>query len=198
MGLWRTLLLIDRLENAFPFMSLTLATLIPGLFLVLFGGLLFAGNSAVVSMFKAFPRSKTAAGIMFGIGAIWFLYGIWHLSEADFGEFRKALFVGFALVALLSFFYVPDFLAVRGASVVMLLAAMPLLDAGYMVYSPAQIYLYKIAVYVGICVALYLGASPFRLRDFFQWVFARPTRPRAVGGALLAYGLLLSVVAFTY
>lgn len=179
-------------------MSLTLATLIPGLVLVLFGALLFVGNSAIVATFKAFPRSKIGAGVMFGIGALWFLYGIWHLSEADFGEYRTGLFIGFALVALLSFFYVPDFLAVRGACVVMLMAAMPLLDAGYMIYNPPQIYLYKIAVYIGICLALYLGASPYRLRDFFQWLFARPNRMRTVGGALLGYGLVLAVVAFTY
>lgn len=53
-------------------------------------------------------------------------------------------------------------------------------------------------VYVFIALAIWLGASPFRLRDFFGWLFARTGRTRAFGGALLAYGLLLSVVAFTY
>jgi hypothetical protein len=179
-------------------MSLTLATLIPGLFLSILGGLLLLNNSAVISMFKAFPRSKVAAGVLFGSGAVWFLYAVAHLSEADFGEFRKYLFVGFAVVAVLSFFYSPDFLAVRGACVLMLMAAMPLLDAGYMQYEPKQIMLYKIAVYLGIALAIYLGASPFRLRDFFQWMFNAPGRAKAVGGACLAYGLLLFVVAFTY
>lgn len=179
-------------------MSLTLATLIPGLFLAVAGALFLLGNSAIVATFKAFPRSKTAAGILFGAGAMWFLYAIYHLSEADFGEYRTYLFIGFALVGLLSFFYVPDFLAVRGACILMLMGAMPLLDAGYMIYSPPQIYLYKIAVYLGIVTALYLGASPFRLRDFFQWVFATRGRPKALGGVLLGYGLVLSAVAFTY
>lgn len=179
-------------------MSLTLATLIPGIVLTIFGALFLIGNSAIVATLKAFPRSKTAAGILFGAGAVWFLFTIAHLSEADFGEYRVPLFIGFAIVAALSFFYVPDFLAVRGACVLMLLSALPLLDAGYMVYSPPQIYLYKIAVYLGIVLALYLGASPFRLRDFFQWLFATKGRPRAFGGALLGYGLVLAAVAFTY
>jgi hypothetical protein len=39
---------------------------------------------------------------------------------------------------------------------------------------------------------------PYRLRDFFQWLFARPARARTLGGGLLAYGLLLIVVAFSY
>lgn len=179
-------------------MSLTLATLVPAVFLILLGLLFLVGNSAIVATFKAFPRSKTAAGLLFGAGALWFLYRIWHLSEADFGEFRTQLFIGFAIVAVLSFFYVPDFLAVRGACVLMLMAAMPLLDAGWLVYNPPQIALYKIAVYVGIALAIYLGAVPFKLRDFFFWLFATPGRPRAFGGVLLGYGLILSVVAFTY
>ena len=179
-------------------MTLTIATLIPSIILVLLGALFLTGNSAIIATFKAFPRSKTAAGFLFGAGALWFLYNVWHLSEADFGEYRTGLFIGFAIVAALSFVYVPDFLAVRGACVLMLLTAMPLLDAGYMVYNLPQIRLYKIAVYLGIALALYFGASPFRLRDFFQWVFATKGRPRAVGGAMLVYGLVLAVVAFTY
>ncbi len=179
-------------------MTLTLATLIPAIFLVLLGAFFLSGNSAIIATFKAFPRSKTAAGLLFGAGALWFLYNIWHLSEADFGEYRTGLLIGFSLVAALSFIYVPDFLAVRGACVLMLLSAMPLLDAGYMVYNLPQIRLYKIAVYVGIALALYLGASPFRLRDFFQWLFAKRGRPRVLGSAMVVYGLVLAMVAFTY
>lgn len=179
-------------------MTLTLATLIPAIFLILLGVSFLLGNSAIIATFKAFPRSKTAAGVLFGAGALWFLYNVWHLSEADFGEYHTGLLIGFGIVAALSFIYVPDFLAVRGACVLMLLVAMPLLDAGYMVYNLPQVNLYKIAVYLGIGLALYLGASPFRLRDFFQWLFATKSRPRALGGALLVYGLLLAVVAFTY
>jgi len=54
------------------------------------------------------------------------------------------------------------------------------------------------AVYAGIVVAIYLGAVPFRLRDFLGWVFNRPVRSRIVGGTLAAYGFLLAAIAFTY
>lgn len=180
-------------------MSLTVATLIPGFFLILLGALFLSGNSAVFAMFKAFPRSKTAAGLLFGAGALWFLYIIGHLSEADFGEYRVQLLIGFALVAALSFFYVPDFLAVRGACILMLLIGIPLLyGQGFMVYDPIQICLYKIAVYIGVIIAIYLGAVPFRLRDFFQWLFTRPNRPKILGSVSMIYGLILVAVAFTY
>lgn len=179
-------------------MSLTTATLIPGLILLVLGLPLLLNHSGFAAALKAFPRSVGAAYVFFGAGAAWFLYAIWHLSAADFGDYRVWLFVGFALVAMLSFKCVPDFLAVRGLCALVLMGALPLLEAGYMNFEHAQIYLYKALVYVAIALAIWLGAQPWRLRDFIGWVFVRPERTRAVGGALAGYGLLLAVVAFTY
>lgn len=179
-------------------MSLTLATLLPGIFLAVLGGLLLVSNSAIVATLKALPRSRVAAVVFFGAGALWFLYHVWNLSEADFGQYRKQMFLGFAAVAVLSFFYVPDFLAVRGLAVLTLLSAMPLLDAAYMEYQHPQRLFMVSVVFLAIFLAIYLGASPFRLRDFFQWLFATRARPRAFGVALLAYGVILATVAFSY
>ena len=179
-------------------MSLQIATLIPGLLLLALGLPLLLNSSGYVAMLKSFPRSTAAAYLFFGVGAAWFLYAIWHLSPADFGEYRTYLFIGFLLVAALSFKCVPDFLAVRGLATVILMGAMPLLDAGYMNFEHAQIFLYKIAVYLAIAAAIWLGAQPWRLRDFFGWLFAQPGRTRGVGSALAGYGLLLAIVAFTY
>src|SRR5690606_29328682 len=123
-------------------MTLTLATLLPGLLLLVLGALLLVQNSAIVAFFKALPRSQTATLIFFGSATLFFLYRVWHLSEADFGNYRTPLFIGFAIVAALAFKFVPDFLAVRGMAALMLLVAMPLLDAGYMNYEPPQIFLY--------------------------------------------------------
>jgi hypothetical protein len=179
-------------------MSLTVATLIPGLLLLLLGLPLLFNHAGYAAALKAFPRSTVAAYVCFGSGAAWFLHAIWHLSPADFGEYRVYLFIGFTAVAALSFKCVPDFLAVRGLATLILMGAMPLLEAGFMDFAHPQIHLYKIAVYVGIAVAIWLGAQPWRLRDFLTWLFARPNRPRGVGGALAGYGLLLAIVAFTY
>lgn len=179
-------------------MSLTLATLIPGLLLLILGLPLLLNSSGYTAMLKSFPRSTAAAYLFFGVGAAWFLYAIAHLSPADFGEYRVYLFIGFLIVAVLAFKCVPDFLAVRGLATLILMGAMPLLDAGYMNFDHPQICLYKIAVYLGIAAAIWLGAQPWRLRDFFNWMFARPARARGIGSAFAAYGLLLAIVAFTY
>jgi hypothetical protein len=53
-------------------------------------------------------------------------------------------------------------------------------------------------VYLSISAAVWLGAQPWRMRDFLSWLFARPGRARSFGGALAAYGLLLAGVAFSY
>jgi len=179
-------------------MSLTLATLLPGLVLLVLGVLFLIGNSAIVSAFKAMPRSRAATVIFFGGATVWFLLNLSTLSEADFGEYRRILMIAFGLIALGAFLYVPDFLAVRGLAAVMLLAAMPLLDAAYMEYGHPQRLFMVSVVFVGIAAAIYLGASPYRLRDFFGWLFTTPARARALGGFLAAYGLLLAAVAFTY
>jgi hypothetical protein len=179
-------------------MTLTLATLIPGLLLIALGVPLLLNHSGYAAMMKSLPRSTAAAYLFFGVGAAWFLYAIWHLSPADFGEYRTYLFIGFLAVAVLAFKCVPDFLAVRGLATLVLMGATPLLDAAYMEYDKPQRLLMVSFVYLALTAALWLGAQPWRLRDFFVWLFAQPGRTRGVGGVLAGYGLLLSIVAFTY
>lgn len=179
-------------------MSLLLATLLPGLLLIALGVPLLLNSSRAVSSLKAMPRSNSAAIVFFGAGALWFLWNVWHLSRADFGDYRVLLTVGFAAVAVFAFKCVPDFLAVRGLCVLVLLAASPLLGAAFMEHQHPQRLFMVTLVYLLIAIAIWFGASPFRLRDFFGWLFARPQRTRAFGALLTGYGLLLSMIAFTY
>jgi hypothetical protein len=179
-------------------MSLFAATLIPGLFLVLLGLPLLLDHSWTKAAIKAFPRSTSAGYIVFSAAAAWFLYNIWHLSNADFGEYRTLLFIGFGAIAVLSFKCVPDFLGVRGACGIVLIGAAPLLNAAYMEYEHPQRLWMVGFVYLAIALAIWLGAQPWRLRDFLQWLFARDARSRGLGGLFVAYGFLLCGVAFTF
>jgi hypothetical protein len=179
-------------------MSLFLSTLLVGLFLLLLGGALLADTSLVRSTLKAFPRSKRAAYVLFGLAAVWFLHRVANLSEADFGQFSNLLLAVFGAVAVLSFFYVAEFLAVRGLATLILLAAGPLLTSAFGEYDiPARLFMVSI-VYLALTVAIVLGAQPWRMRDAIEWLQRMPGRARVAGSALTAYGLLLVGVAFTY
>jgi hypothetical protein len=181
-------------------MTLFLATLLPGLFLALLGLLLLWNNSLVGAIAQALPRSQRGAWLFFGAGAAWFLWRLSHLGEADLIFFKTPgpVMAAFGVLAALAFVYTPDFLAVRGLCVLMLLAAEPLLAAAYMEYQHPQRLLMVTSVYAGLGLALYLAAAPYRLRDFFAWLFQRPARPRLIGALLLSYGLATTAAAFTY
>lgn len=183
-------------------MSLLAATLIPGIVLLVLGFPLLLRSSSAIATLRAFPRSKGATYILFGGGSIWFLNQIWNLSPADFGDYHVILFLAFAVIAVCAFKCVPDFLAVRGLAIVVLMAAMPLLMASYLKFDVPgvypKIYLQKVLVYIGVVFAIWLGAQPWRLRDFLDWLFARESRTRLAGALLAAYGAVLTVIAFTF
>lgn len=181
-------------------MSLFLATLLPGLLLVLLGVLLVWSGPRVRSTARALPRSSRGALMFFGVGSIWFLWRISRLGESDLIFFQSPwpVMIAFGILAALSFIYAPDFLAVRGLSVLTLLAAEPLLHAAYMEWAYPQRLLMVTAVYIALAIALYLAAAPYRLRDFFDWLFRAPGRARLLGAIVLTYGLATTAMAFTY
>ncbi len=178
-------------------MTLFQATLFTGIFLIAFGSHFLWHGSASAKTAQAFPRSTTAAYVLMGIASAWFLYKVMHLGPADFGQYKKLLFLLFLGTAVGSFYFVPDFLAVRGLAALTLLTAGALLDAAYMQLPQARLFLVTF-VYVCIVVALILGASPYKLRDFLSWLYKSELRPKIFGGAFAAYGLLLLGVAFSY
>ena len=146
---------------------------------------------------RAFPRSQNAAFILFGTASVWFLYKVLNLGPADFGQYKNLLFILFLITAIGSFRYVPDFLAVRGIAALGLLTANLLLNAAYMQEPQTRLFLVSF-VYFVIVLALILGATPYKLRDFIDWLYRTDLRPRIVGGAVATYGLLLIGIAFTY
>ena len=177
-------------------MTLFQATLATGISLFVLGAhFLWHGMRSAKSV-QAFPRSQAAAYILLGPAAFWFLCKVTQLGPADFGQYKNLLFVLFFVVAVGSFIFVPDFLAVRGLAALILLTAGARLDVGYMHYRSALFL--KAYVYISIVIALILGANPYKLRDFFEWLYKKEIRPRVFGGIFVVSGLLLSVVAFTY
>lgn len=178
-------------------MSLFQATLFTGIFLVLFGLPFLWKGAASADRVQAFPRSSKAAYLLMGAASAWFLYHVWNLGPADFGQYRYPLFGLFLVAAVGSFYFVPDFLAVRGLAALILLTAGALLDAAYMQDPSARLFLVGF-VYLAIVAALILGASPYKLRDFLSWLYQSQMRPRILGAVFFTYGLFLVGVAYSY
>ncbi|MGH8018863.1 MAG: hypothetical protein ACREIA_11310 [Opitutaceae bacterium] len=179
-------------------MSLFLATLLAALALLFAGAALVWNAPPVGALARGFSRSRRAAYVTMGLGAAWTLYRVTQLGQADFGDYKTPLFIGFAILAIAVFRYVPDFLSVRGACVLALLVGDALLTAAYMRYEEAGRLFLVAPVYAMILLALYLAVSPFRVRDFANWLFARNARPRILGAVTGLYGLILLGVAFGY
>lgn len=176
---------------------LFLTNLLTGLVLVAFGGHFLKHGMSTETSVKAFPRSKNAAFLLMGTASIWFLFQVTQLGPADFGQYKEWLFGFFLIVAIGSFYFVPDFLAVRGLAGLMLLTSGVLLNIGYMHFE-WQTLILKAFVYSMIVVALVLGASPYKLRDFFDWLYKSSGRLYVFGAVFATYGLLLIFASFTY
>ena len=168
-----------------------------GFFLLLLGATLLSGMPIIERGFKAFPRNRIAGITLFGAGAAWFIWNVAHLSKADEIGFisNDVLFFVFIAIAILSIPFVPDFLAVRGLSIVYLLTARATLDIGWLDFSTPQRML-NAAVYVGVVFALIIGASPYKLHDYFDWLFDKRSRSLLLGGVLGSYGIALVISAF--
>jgi len=179
-------------------MSLFSATLSTALALLALGAILLWNGPALARAAKQFPRSPAATFVCFGGASAWFLWRIAHLSAADFGDYRVALLCLFGVVAVGAYFVARDFLAVRGLAILCLLCAQPLLAAAFLQPPQSRLFLVGFTYVVLIPAGLVLGAMPYLLRDLLAWLWQKPARPRVLGAAFAAYGILLTAVAYTY
>jgi hypothetical protein len=179
-------------------MTLFTATLLTALVLLGKGVALLLNPPGLEAKLKALPRSAVVSYITLGIGGAWFLWKIAHLPEADFGNYSNWLLMLFGVVIVGSFLWVKDFLAIRGAAILMLLIANEWLKLAFAQYDVPQRLLLVSFVYFCIILAIFVGTVPFRVRDFLNWLFAANSRVRILGIGLVVYGLVLLVTAFTY
>ncbi len=179
--------------------SLFTFIIITGLILLLLGVGFILDKPSWRKGLTAFPRGENAAFITMGIGGLWFLYKMYYIGPQDplFGPKTNLILVAvFGAGWLGSFFALKEFLAVRGVCVLTLMAAYFALEAGRTIYDPAVLY-FKAIVYIFIVLAIWLGVSPFRMRDFFSWTFGAAPRPKTIGSLLALAGVSLTLISIT-
>ena len=102
-------------------MDLFTYTIVTSLGLLLAGFTFTLNKDAWNKYILSFPRSTKLSLLFMGLSLLWFLVGhVSNLSEADFGEYKILIGTIGVGIAVGAFFFVNDFLAVRGLSILLL------------------------------------------------------------------------------
>jgi hypothetical protein len=146
-----------------------------------------AGFSAAL---RKFPRSLPWGFVLVLLGTIWFVHNLSEESISDFEGLKPYLYAVFLAVGVGTCLYVQDFLAVRGAAVVLLLVAKVMLDAARWSDSPWSLVI-KIWAYFWVVAGIWFTISPWRMRDLVNWSVATLGRTRLLSAARLLFGLFV-------
>lgn len=176
---------------------LQITGLVAGLLLIVGHGFALLQPQATTSMAVAFPRSRAAATVLLAIASIWSFLLVQSIDLGEFSPLRTVMLVAIVAGAVLSWIYVPEFLAVRSLGMLLLLAAEPLLESAVLRSEPSRLLLVVLA-YVWVISGLFLVGMPYLLRDAISWAVKTPLRLKlgAMFGTL--YGIALVVCAIVF
>ena len=176
-------------------MNLYIATMLVGAIYFLLGAGFFFKNFQPHAM--NFLRSQRVAYILGGIAIAWFMWILYNLGEADFGQYRHLLMLLFGGAGLLAFKYLPDFLSVRALCVILILTMRECVDAAFMQEPASRIVMVTLA-YMLVVACIYFGCLPYKLRDLFNWLFEKPMRARGFAIVMCLFALATDVALIFY
>ena len=143
-----------------------------------------------VAWARTFPRSRGAATVLIALAGIWSFLLVQTIDLGEFSQLRNIMLAAIVAGAILSWIYVPEFLAVRALGMVLLLISEPLLESAVLRQEPSRLLLVVLA-YVWVIAGLFFVGMPFLLRDVVQWLTADRSRLRFGALAGAAYGVAL-------
>ena len=157
----------------------------------------WCSQAALLIGHASFPRSIPCGVALMLLGSAWFLYNLSQESIADFAAFKNFLLFGFAAIGIGTCLFVHDFLAVRGLAVVLLLLAKLMVDSGRVALSSTSwALIVQVLAYVFVLAGMWLTISPWRMRDFLDWMVSIPSRLKLICGLNAALALLLIVLGW--
>jgi hypothetical protein len=147
---------------------------------------------------RRFPRNLPAGIFLMLLGTAWFVWNVNSEPIADFAAYKTTMMVVFAGVGVLSCFYVQDFLAVRGLAVVFLLLAKAMVDTGrpHLGESP-WVRVIQAWAYVLILAGIWFTITPWKMRDFLNWMTATPSRIKVGSAIRLGFALFIVLLGLT-
>jgi hypothetical protein len=152
--------------------------------------------AAFAAFARSFPRNIPIGWVLTLGATVWFLYYLSLETVSDFAAMKPFLFALFAGVGIGTCIFVPDFLAVRGLAVLLLLMAKLVTDSARLVESDWRLVLVTWA-YVWVLAGMWLTISPWRLRDLINWGTASESRTRLFSGLRMAFGLFVMALGLT-
>lgn len=145
---------------------------------------------------RNFPRSLAWGYVLVLLATVWFNWNLRNESIADFEPLKPLLYGLFFAVGIGTCIFVKDFLAARGAAVVMLLLAKLVCDTARWVDSEWRLVLVTLA-YVWVIFGIWFTISPWRMRDMINWSTENNQRIKTFNGIRAAFGLLILVLGVT-
>lgn len=155
-------------------------------------------NTAKTQAFlKAFPRTFQWGAILLTIDMIWSVFALSNMDMGEFFNMRRTFIMvtigGYVAVMI----YVKEFLAVRALGALMLLVAGPVLTAAFLQPQTSRLLL-PIIAYVWIIVGMYFIGMPFLMRDWVNWLLAKPQRWNLAVYSGIGYGAVLLLTAILF
>ena len=147
---------------------------------------------------RKFPRHVPIGIALMALATVWFLWNLSQENISEFANYKKFLFTGFAAVGLGSCIFLQDFIAVRGLAVVFLLLAKLMVDIGRpMLGETSWVLVIQTWAYLLVIVGMWLTVSPYRMRDWIDWITANEKRTRIGSAVRLAFGLFVALLGLT-
>jgi hypothetical protein len=147
---------------------------------------------------RKFPRSLPIGCLLMLLGTLWFVWNVSIEPVSDFTAYKPAMMIGFGMVGVLCCFFVQDFLAVRGLAVLMLLLAKLMVDTGRPhLGETSWVLVIQVWAYVFIVAGIWFTITPWRLRNFLNWMTATEERIRIGCYLRLAFALFVVILGLT-
>lgn len=175
-------------------LSLFTTGLAAGLVLIASHAFALARQGSCIAMAKAFPRSRPAATVLLAVAAVWSFLLVRTIDLGEFSPLRNVMLLAIVAGAILSWIYVPEFLAVRALGMLLLLAAEPLLGSAVLRDEPTRLLLVVLA-YAWVIAGLFFVGMPYLLRDAITWLTENSLRWKAAAAGGVIWGAALVVCA---
>ena len=149
------------------------------------------------AFFKAFPRNYSWGVILLIIDTIWSVFALSNMDMGEFFNMRRTFILVTIGGSIAVMIYVREFLAVRALGALMLLVAGPVLTAAFLQPQMSRLLL-PILAYVWIIVGMYFIGMPFLMRDWVNWLLAKPQRWNLAVYSGIGYGAVLLAAAILF